>query len=125
MKTICNGLFFWGLISLSIGCNTKAAATDSAEENNEPTLDCSALSVEECSTEEACQVIEGVEVIWGENCIDYGSAVGLSCLDVGIDCGLATTFVSQSSDDTLYRVPYECIPEGWEEVMFEITQECE
>ena len=116
------------IISFCIGSSLFLACEKSNE--NEDTGDsqsiaCAERSVTDCAMEESCQVIMGSEIEWGEDCISFSEPTGIACFDASITCDPVTVFVEGDPTNTMYRLESNCIPEGWYEMTFEFTEECE
>ena len=110
------------LLSFFLACEQSSKNEDTAKEER---IVCASLSVTECSTEEACQVIMGSEISWGEDCISFSESTGITCFDASVTCDPVPVFVEGDPTNTMYRLESNCIPEGWYETTFEFTEECE
>ena len=121
------------VILFLLGC-TESKSNDSANENtntdtaeevsdsgetvvSEEMVHCHALSIDECATEEQCEVISGSPIITndaGEICVDSSGQTDIACEFAGCSAEPSITVASSPESDTCWVIPSGCLPEGWE-----------
>ena len=101
-------------------------STDTGEETLE-VFQCVALSVEECSNHEACEVVYGLPIVQndaGEDCVDYDGQTPVGCAYLGCSADPTTTVASPPDSEQCWFFTSGCLLEGWE-VCSEYPADCQ
>ena len=111
MQSIFQGLV---LALMLISCGDEDIKTEEA---------CSTLELDQCAERADCVELVGSEMISNTECYTLGEEETLGCISSEELCNDYTT-PANNGNGTTFLMTSDCLPEGYEVVIFEYYPEC-